>query len=216
MSRRSISLTDEVYEYLLDISLREPDILKRLREETAKLPNAQMQISPEQGQFMALLVKLTGAKKIMELGTFTGYSALVMALALPEKGRLIACDVDAETTGIAQRYWKEAGVADKVELHLAPALKTMSKQKEASFDMMFIDADKQTYPQYYEEALRLLRSGGLIMVDNALGGGRVADPNENSPHTEGIRNVLIKAHTDERVDVSLLPVGDGLLLARNR
>lgn len=216
MSKHTINLTDKVYKYLLDVSLREPEILTRLREETAKLPDAQMQISPEQGQFMALLIKLTGAKRILELGTFTGYSALVMALALPEKGQLIACDVDAETTGIARRYWQEAGVADKVELQLAPALKTMSKQKEASFDMVFIDADKQTYPQYYEEALRLLRSGGLILVDNALGGGRVADPNENSPFTEGIRNVLIKAHTDERVDVSLLPVGDGLLLARKR
>jgi predicted O-methyltransferase YrrM len=216
MSNRTINLTDTVYQYLKDVSLREPDVLRHLREETAKLPQARMQISPEQGQLMALLIKLMGAKRILELGTFTGYSALVMALALPADGKLIACDVDEETTAIAKRYWREAGVAEKMELKIAPALETMSKLADGCLDVVFIDADKGEYPQYYQEAMRLLVPGGLILVDNSLRGGHVADMADQSDETKAIRRVLETAHSDERVDVSLLPVGDGLLLARKR
>jgi predicted O-methyltransferase YrrM len=217
MSTHSIELTPKLYEYLLATSLREPEILARLRAETAHHPRAGMQISPEQGQFMRLLLQLTGARKLLEVGVFTGYSSLSAMLALPPEGRLIACDVSEEYTSIARRYWAEAGVADRVTLHLAPATETLDRllaQGEAgTFDFAFIDADKGNYDAYYEAALKLLRPGGLITIDNVLWSGRVADPSVTDPDTVALRALNLKIHKDERVAVSLLPVGDGLTLA---
>lgn len=220
MSRQTIGVTDELHRYLLDVSVREPEILRRLRDETAALPNARMQISPEQGQLMALLVRLVSARNIIEVGTFTGYSALVMALALPADGRLIACDINEDWTAIGRRYWAEAGVADRISLHLAPALQTLDGllQQGAgeSFDIAFIDADKESYAAYYERALRLLRPGGLLLVDNTLWGGAVIDPDRNDADTLAIRAFNAALHADERVDLSLIPIGDGLTAARKR
>ncbi len=220
MTNRSISLTDSLYEYLLASSLREPPLLARLREETAGLPNARMQIAPEQGQFMALLVRLMGARRCLEVGVFTGYSSLAIALALPEDGRIFACDVSEEWTSVARRYWAEAGVGHKVELRLAPALETLERLlasgKAGSFDFMFLDADKENYPSYYELALELLRPGGLLVADNTLWSGRVADPANDEPSTVALRRFNRRLHRDERVDLSLVPIGDGLTLARKR
>lgn len=220
MSRQTIGVTDELHRYLLDVSVREPEILRRLRDETAALPNARMQISPEQGQLMALLVRLVSARNIIEVGTFTGYSALVMALALPADGRLIACDINEDWTAIGRRYWAEAGVTDRISLHLAPALQTLDGllQQGAgeSFDIAFIDADKESYAAYYERALRLLRPGGLLLVDNTLWGGAVIDPDRNDADTLAIRAFNAALHADERVDLSLIPIGDGLTAARKR
>ena len=179
MSNRTIALDDRLYDYLLRVSLREPEVLRRLREETLAMPRASMQISPEQGQFMALLVKLQGARKILEIGTFTGYSALVMALALPPGGRIVTCDISREWTAVAARYWAEAGVGGRIDLRLAPALETTRALLDAgeglTFDFAFIDADKEKYLAYYEAALDLVRPGGLIVADNTLWGGSVAD-----------------------------------------
>lgn len=220
MSNRTINVDDRLYGYLLDVSLREPGVLARLRAETLKLPQAGMQISPEQGQFMALLVKLTGARSILEIGTFTGYSSLVMAQALPANGRLVACDVSEEWTAVARRYWAEAGVGDRIELRLGPALATtgalIADGAGGTFDMVFIDADKSSYPGYYEAALTLLRPGGLVMVDNTLWDGRVADANAQDEDTLAIRAFNDAVAQDPRVDVSLVPIGDGLTLARKR
>ncbi|QNT69792.1 class I SAM-dependent methyltransferase [Defluviicoccus vanus] len=220
MSRRTIGLSEELHRYLLGTSLREVPLQRRLREETAALPNAQMQISPDQGQFMALLVRLIGARRILEIGTFTGYSALAMALAMPADGRLVACDINAEWTAIGRRYWTEAGVGDRIDLHLAPALATLDQLLvegcAGSFDLAFIDADKESYAAYYERALELLRPGGLILVDNTLWNGAVADPARNDPDTVAIRAFNAACLTDERIDFSLLPIGDGLTLARKR
>ncbi len=218
MSNRTITIDDRLYEYLLGVSLREPGVLARLRAETMKLPRAGMQISPEQGQFMALLVKLMGARLVLEIGTFTGYSALAMALALPADGRLVACDVSEEWTATARRYWKEAGVEARIELRLAPALQTLRDLLEAgsasSFDLIFIDADKGNYLAYYEAGLDLLRPGGLIAVDNTLWDGRVADDAVDDDDTQAIRAFNAALHDDARVDLSLVPIGDGLTLAR--
>ncbi len=220
MASRTLALTDKLYEYILDNSLREPDVLKRLRVVTADLPNAQMQISPEQGQFMALLVQLLGANRALEIGTFTGYSALAVALALPPEGKVVACDISKEWTDIARRYWEEAGVAGKIDLRLGPALETLDAMlaagKENSFDFAFIDADKTGYDAYYERCLRLLRPGGLITIDNVLRGGRVADNNETDEADTAIRELNAKIHRDERVNISLVPIGDGLTLALKR
>lgn len=220
MTLETIKLTPDLYGYLQGISLREPDILQQLRQETANHPLKRMQIAPEQGQFMALLVKLMQAKKILEIGVFTGYSSLSMALALPSDGKLIACDQDAEVTSIAQRYWQAAGVDDRIHLHLAPALDTLQKlldQGEASsFDLVFIDADKRNYDRYYELSLQLLRPGGLILVDNVLWDGKVADPEVTDPQTAAIRSFNAKRFEDDRIDLSLLPLADGLTLARKR
>lgn len=217
MSRRSIELTDALYDYLLENSLREPEILRRLREETAGLPGAGMQISPEQGQFMALLVQLMGARLCIEIGTFTGYSALAVVFALPPDGRLIACDVNEKTTAVAKRYWQEAGVADRIDLRLAPALETLEALIAAggagTYDFVFIDADKANYDAYYESALKLLRPGGLIAVDNVLWGGSVINSTSNDADTQAIRALNAKIVSDQRVNCSLLPVGDGLMLA---
>ena len=220
MAKRSIGLSAKLHDYVLSVSLREPEILRQLREETAKLPMAGMQVAPEQGQFMALLVRLTGARSYLEIGTFTGYSTLAVALALPPDGRILACDVNPETTEMAQRYWATAGVAPKIELRLAPALETLDKllsQGQAGrFDLAFIDADKENYDGYYERTLRLVRPGGLITLDNVLWGGAVADPKKNDADTQALRALNEKLQGDERVDLSLLPLADGLTLARKR
>ncbi len=217
MTNKTIVLTNELYDYVLSVSLREPAVLKRLREETARDPMARMQIAPEQGQFMALLVQLIGAKKALEIGVFTGYSSLCVALALPAHGKLIACDVSEGWTAVARRYWAEAGVADKIDLRLAPALETLDKLladgQADTFDFAFIDADKVGYDAYYERTLQLLRPGGLMLLDNMLRGGRVIDAAERGEDTQAIREINIKLHHDKRVALSLLPVADGLTLA---
>lgn len=220
MSRRTTPLTDPLYEYLLQVSLREPAVLRRLREETATLERAHMQISPEQGQFLALLVELTGARRILEVGTFTGYSALVMALAMPRDGTLVACDIDEGWTTIARRYWAEAGVADRIDLRLAPAADTLAALVEGgaagTFDLVFLDADKRGLPVYWERALELVRPGGLVAVDNTLWHGRVVDTEDRDPATEAVRGFNRTVHGDERVSISLVPIGDGVTLARRR
>ena len=220
MSNRSISLTDSLYDYLLEVSLREPDLLRRLREETAAHPLARMQISPEQGQFMALLARLLGVRRCLEIGVFTGYSSLALALALPDDGRIVACDVNERWTAIARRYWAAAGVAHKIDLRMAPALDTLRQLLAAgeagSYDCVFIDADKENYVGYYERALELLRPGGLVLVDNTLWSGRVADPENAEPDTLALRHFNEHLHGDDRIDLSLVPIGDGLTLARKR
>jgi caffeoyl-CoA O-methyltransferase len=220
MSLRSIGLDEKLYAYLLDVSLREADVLRRLREETARRENASMQIAPEQGQLMALLVELIGAERTLEIGTFTGYSALVVALALPSHGRVTACEVSEEYAAIARRWWAEAGVADRIEIHVAPAIETLDRLLEDGmarrFDFAFIDADKKTYIEYWERCLLLVRRGGLIAVDNVLWDGRVADPDNVVESTLAIRAFNAHARNDDRVDLSLVPIGDGVTLARVR
>jgi caffeoyl-CoA O-methyltransferase len=220
MSRRSITLDDSLYDYLLSVSLREPDLLRKLREETAMDPASRMQISPEQGQFMALLARLMGARRCLEIGVFTGYSSLALALALPEDGRIVACDVSERWTAVARRYWAAAGVSHRIELRLATALETLERLlvsgAAGTFDFVFIDADKENYVGYYERVLELLRPGGLIVVDNTLWSGRVADPENAEADTVAMRHFNEHLHRDERVDLSLVPVGDGLTLARKR
>ena len=218
MSNRTISMTDKLHEYLLRMSLREPEVLRRLRAETTTHPRATMQISPEQGQFMQLLVKLIAAKRYVEVGVFTGYSSLAVALALPSDGQVLACDVSEEFTAVARRYWKEAGVDNKIELRLAPALETLDarlKEGEAGrYDFAFIDADKANYLNYYERMLKLLHPDGLLAVDNVLWDGAVIDPQDRSQDTVAIRDFNKFLHADKRVEISMLPIGDGLTLAR--
>jgi len=218
MANRTVQINDELYDYLVQTSLREPEILKRLRNETAKLDMSIMQIAPEQGQFMSLLVKMIGATRIIEVGVFTGYSSLCMAMPLPANGKIIACDVNHEWTDIAQRYWQEAGQTGKFELKLGPAKETLQNLldtgESGSFDFAFIDADKQNYRDYYELCLQLIRPGGLIAIDNVLWGGAVADPADNSPETIAIRQLNDLIRDDKRVDISLVSIGDGLMLAR--
>ncbi len=220
MSRKTLPLDDRLYEYLLQVSLREPPVMRRLREQTAAHPLADMQIAPEQAQFMALLVRLIGARRTLELGVFTGYSALAVALALPADGRVVACDVSEEHTAVAQRWWKEAGVDGKIDLRLGPAGDTLDALLAAgeaeTFDFAFIDADKEPYDRYYEQSLRLLRPGGLVVIDNVLADGAVADPAASTPALTAIRALNEKLLADERVDLSVLPVADGLTLARKR
>lgn len=220
MSRQTLTLSDDLYDYLLGVSLREPPLLARLREETAEMPLAVMQISPEQGQFMALLAELIGARRVLEVGTFTGYSALAVALALPADGRIVACDVNEDTTAVARRYWAEAGVADKIELRLGPAVDTLEALLAdgggETFDFAFIDADKVNYDAYYEGALALLRQGGLMVIDNVLWSGAVADPERQDADTSALRALNAKLHDDQRISLSLLPVSDGITLARKR
>lgn len=220
MSTQTIGLNNELYDYLLSNSVREPDILWKLRQETANHPRAGMQISPEQGQFMRLLIQLIGAKKTLEVGVFTGYSSLSVALALPPDGKIIAADVSEEFTAIARRYWQQAGVADKIDLRLAPGLETLdallADGQAETFDFAFIDADKENYDGYYERSLQLVRPGGLIAIDNVLWSGKVADPQYQDESTQVIRALNQKLHDDQRITLSLVPIGDGLTLALKR
>jgi predicted O-methyltransferase YrrM len=220
MANKTFTLQEPLYSYLLSVSLREADVLRRLREETASLTHASMQIAPEQGQFMALLVRLLGARKCLEVGTFTGYSALAVALALPADGKLIACDISAEWTAIGRRHWAAAGVSERIDLRLDRAVKTLDKLLAAgeggSFDFAFIDADKTSYFDYYERALALLRPGGLVAVDNVLWGGTVAGEFDQEEDARALRAFNAKLVADERVHLSLVPIGDGLTLALKR
>ena len=215
---KSISITEDLYNYILSVTSRESDIQRRLREETARDFMAMMQIPPDQGQFMALLVELINAKKVLEIGVFTGYSALAIALALPPTGKLIACDINEEWTNVAKRYWQEARVADKIDLRIAPALDTLDNLitagQQGTFDFIFIDADKVNYSNYYERALTLCRPGGLIAIDNVLWFGSVIDEGKQDKDTVAIRDFNRKLHHDERVSLSLVPTGDGMTLAR--
>lgn len=217
---RSVTMTDTLYRYLVDHSLRDHPVLAELRAETAKLPQAGMQIGPDQGQFMALLVKLTGAKRCIEVGVFTGYSSLAVALALPADGSIVALDVNEEWTAIARRHWEKAGVEKKIDLRLGPALGTLdtliSLRQTNRYDMAFIDADKGNYLAYYERCLELVRKGGLIVIDNTLWSGDVADPANTKPDTVALRAFNDALHHDDRIDLALLPVGDGVTLARKR
>jgi len=216
LSNRTLSIDDRIYDYLCDVSVKEPELLRQLREETATLEYSVMQISPEQGQFMSLLIKLLGAQRALEIGTFTGYSSICVASAMPENGRLICCDISPQWTEMAERYWVQAGLEDKIDLYSQPAEQTLQmlldEGADGSFDFIFIDADKQNYIKYYEMSLRLLRKGGIMAIDNTLWSGAVADPENTEPGTRAIRrfNEMLKA--DDRVTQSLLTIGDGLTL----
>lgn len=218
MSRSTTPLDDRLYQYFLEVSIRDDDIHRRLREETGELENAQMQISAEQGQFMTLLVAATNARFALEIGTFTGYSALCIAEGLPDDGRLIACDIDEEWPSFGRRYWAEAGVGHKIEFRAGPAADTMmqliDEGMEGDFDFVFIDADKRGLEEYYEKALRLVRVGGIIAVDNTLWGGQVADPDVHDEDTKAIRGFNATVIDDLRVQISVVPIGDGLTLLR--
>ncbi|MBA2660800.1 MAG: class I SAM-dependent methyltransferase [Bradymonadaceae bacterium] len=219
MSTRTLPLEDHLYDYVKSVSLREPPIFELCRLETARLPMGQMQISPEQGQFLAFLVELIGAKTAIEIGTFTGYSSLWIASALPDRGCLLCCDISEPWTAVARRYWEEARLMHKIELHVEPALQMLDGlvgHADASFDFAFIDADKQNYDAYYEGILRLIRPGGLIAIDNVLWSGKVADWTVSDPDTEAIRQLNNKLHDDDRVSLTLVPIGDGMTLLRKR
>ena len=220
MSARMLRFSDELTDYLRTVGVREPRVLAELREETSGLRGAGMQISSEQGALMGNLVRILGARKALEVGTFTGYSAISVAMALPDDGKLIACDVSEEWTSIARRYWDKAGVTHKISLHLRPAVQTLdmlvADGQQDSFDFAFIDADKSNYDAYYERALLLVRPGGIIAIDNVLWGGSVIDASRQDEDTNAIRALNEKIHGDERVDLSMLPVGDGLTLAVKR
>ncbi|MCB1326963.1 MAG: class I SAM-dependent methyltransferase [Leptospiraceae bacterium] len=219
MSLRSLNLSDELHRYMLDVSLRDNALLEELRAETARLDMGRMQISPEQGQLMALLVRLIDARRAIEIGVFTGYSSLLTAIALPSDGRLIACDVSEQWTAIGQRYWEKAGVADRIDLHLRPALETLEMLAAGGsppFDFAFIDADKTNYDAYYEGCLSLLRPGGIVLIDNVLWGGSVIDPAKQDEDTKAIRALNKKLRDDDRIDLSMIPIGDGLSLCRKR
>ncbi|XTZ10168.1 MAG: class I SAM-dependent methyltransferase [cyanobacterium endosymbiont of Rhopalodia yunnanensis] len=216
MANKTLGIEPKLYEYLKLVSVREPSILKELRQETASCPMARMQIAPEQGQLMALLVQLMGAKKTLELGVFRGYSSLAVALALPDEGTVIACDISEEYTTIACHYWEKAGVSHKIDLRIAPALETLDKliaeRQSNTFDFAFIDADKSNYENYYEQVLKLVRPGGLIAIDNVLWGGKIADENIKDSRTKKMRALNEKIYNDSRVNMSLIPIADGLTL----
>jgi predicted O-methyltransferase YrrM len=216
----SLAISEALWDYIRRVSLREPEALRRLREETADYPNIQMQIAPEQAQFLALLVELTGARTVLEVGTFLGYSTLAMAIALPPEGRILTCDLDATTGAIARRYWTISGVGDRIEQRLGPAEATLRQLLvdgwPGQVDLMFIDADKRGYDTYVELGLQLLRTGGLLLLDNTLWSGRVADAAVTDPRTLALRQLNAKLHRDLRVSLSLIPIGDGLTLARKR
>jgi predicted O-methyltransferase YrrM len=220
MSNIHTPVSEQLWDYIRRVSLRELDVLRRIREATASHPQVSCQIAAEQGQFMALLIRLTSARRTLEIGVFTGYSSTAVALALPDDGRIVACDVNAEWTAIARRFWREAGVEHKIDLRLAPALETLDRLlaegQAGSFDFAFIDADKENYDGYYERALQLVRPGGLIAVDNVLWHGRVIDPEVKDTDTLAIRALNEKLHGDERVWLSLVPIGDGVTLACKR
>jgi len=220
MPNKTLNLNDNVYDYLLENSLRESPLQKKLREHTPNIELSQMQIAPEQGQFMSFLVKLIQAKKIIEVGVYTGYSSLSMARALPDNGQIIACDINKEWTDIAQQYWQQAGVDNKISLQLAPALETLqnliANNKSNTFDLAFIDADKTNYDQYYEYCLSLLRPRGLLLIDNTLWGGSVADNQITDDDTAAIRELNAKLKQDKRIEISMLPIADGLTLCLKR
>ena len=220
MSHFSIQLTPELHQYLQSVSVRDQEVLNALQEETAREEFARMQISPEQGQLMALLIKILGAERTIEIGVFTGYSTLCVAQALPDHGQIVACDIDDRCTNIARRYWKQAGVAHKIHLHLAPALQTLDQLliegQQDRFDFAFIDADKENYQNYYERCLTLIRPGGLIAADNVLWGGSVIDSTKQDADTRAIRFFNQQLRDDKRIDLSMIPIGDGLTLARKR
>jgi caffeoyl-CoA O-methyltransferase len=221
MSSRTLQITEPIHDYLLSVSLREPAILSKLRDETAKLEAAGMQISPEQGQFMRLLVKMLGAKRTLEIGVFTGYSALSVALVLPDDGQIVACDVSEEWTAMARRYWHAAGIAHKIDLYLAPATETLAalvgnEANHGTFDFAFIDADKANYATYYDHAFKLIRRGGVIAIDNVLWGGSLVDESNQDEDSNALRALNQQLHKDDRIDLSMVPIGDGLTLARKR
>jgi predicted O-methyltransferase YrrM len=219
MNVKSTFVDAPIQEYIIERTVREAPILAELRLETASMPRAGMQIGPEQGQFMALIGHLTGARRYLEVGVFTGYSALAMALSMPEDARIVACDVSEEYTAVARRYWTRAGVAGRIDLRLGPALETLDALLGSGaepFDVAFIDADKENVDNYYERCLKLVRPGGVVLVDNVLWSGAVIDPSDNDVDTAALRALVAKAGKDERVDVSLLPLCDGLLIARKR
>lgn len=220
MSSTAIVLTPEIYQYYQSHTIRKHSVLDALRQETLKMHDAQMQICPEQGVFMQMLIKMLNARKTIEIGTFTGYSALSVALAMPDDGKVIACDTSKEWTAIAQKYWREAGVGHKIELKIAPAMETLQTLLDANqagtFDFIFIDADKENYLNYYEASLKLIRVGGIIAIDNVLWYGRVADKQNQAPSTVQIRQLNEHILNDSRVDLSMLPIGDGLTLAMKR
>lgn len=219
MTGKSAFVDPAIQEYIIEQTVREHPVLADLRLETSKRTNASMEIGPEQGAFMQLLAKAIGARRYLEVGVFTGYSSLAMALALPADGRIVACDVSEEYTGVARRYWERAGVSAKIDLHLAPALETLDRliaENAEPFDIAFVDADKESVDAYYEAALRLLRPGGLLLVDNVLWGGAVVDPTIDDPGTVALRALNAKAGRDERIDVSMIPTCDGILIARKR
>ena len=217
MSNRTLAISESIYQYLCDHSLREDPILKELRDHTYDMEERAMQIAPEQGQFMQMLIKLIGAKNTIEVGVFTGYSSLAIALVLPEDGRIVACDVNPQYTSVAEKFWVSAGVREKIDLRIGPARNTLSELISdgltGTFDFAFIDADKINYDHYYELCLQLIRPGGLITVDNVLWGGATADDSINDTDTTSIRALNDKLHRDERIDLSLVPIGDGLTLA---
>ncbi|MGD9742832.1 MAG: class I SAM-dependent methyltransferase [Dongiaceae bacterium] len=220
MSKSILPIDDRLYDYILANWLRETPLMRRLRDETSRMPMSMMQISPDQGQFMAMLVELIGARRALEIGSFTGYSALAVASAMGPQGRLVCCDISEEYTAVARRYWQEAGIADRIDLKLGPALATLdallARGEAGKFDFAFIDADKTNYDGYYERALRLVRPGGLIAIDNVLWDGAVADTTKTDEDTVAIRQLNAKLLKDERVALSLVPIGDGLTLARRR
>jgi predicted O-methyltransferase YrrM len=221
MSDRSIGLSETLHQYLLANSVREPEVLAHLRQETDRHPLSNMQISPEQGQLMGLLVQLIGAKKCLEIGVFTGYSSLSVAMNLPDDGRIVACDVSDEFTAIARKYWQLAGVSEKIDLQIAPALETLDRLlangEAGTFDFAFIDADKNNYAAYYDRCFQLVRQGGLILVDNVLWYGRVIDPAMDADkRTQAIKQINQQIYHDDRVQISLIPIGDGLTIARKK
>jgi caffeoyl-CoA O-methyltransferase len=220
MANKTIGLSDDLAAYVVEVGAREPDVLARLRQETAALPQHGMQIAPEEGAFLAFLAELTGARRCIEVGTFTGYSSTAVALALPEEALLVCCDVSEEWTSMAARYWDEAGVADKIDLRIAPAAETLdgllADGEEATYDFAFVDADKSGYDGYYERLLRLVRPGGLIAFDNTLWSGKVLDQDADDEDTRALQALNRKLAGDERVTLCLLPVADGVTLARRR
>lgn len=220
MSSQTLGLDPLLQSYVRQVGVREPDVLRRLRERTSRLPDARMQISPEQGAFFGILLRLMGAVRCLEVGVFTGYSTLVTAMAIPETGRIVACDVSPEWTAIGREFWREAGVEAKIDLRLGPAAGTLDELLDAggaeTFDFAFIDADKENYLAYFERAFALLRSGGLIAIDNTLWSGQVADASIRDAGTVAIRDLNLELSRDERLDIALMPIGDGLTLARKR
>lgn len=220
MANKTIGISDELAAYVVQVGTREPEVLVRLREETAAIPQHGMQIAPEEGAFLAMLVELTGARRCIEIGTFTGYSSTAVALALPEDGRLICCDVSEEWTSLARKYWGEAEVAGKIDLRIAPAAETLDQLladgEEGAYDFAFIDADKTGYDGYYERLLRLVRSGGLIAIDNTLWGGSVLDQDSEDEDARAIQTLNTKLAGDSRITLCLLPVADGVTLVRRR